>query len=592
MEIKQRFSATCDGTQKVNVSPVNVQSLNNKTQDFMDYVIGCRSDLCIITETFLIDLSTVTRSALQPNGYYFIDQPRLSGQARGGTGLLYRDCYKVTKSSYGQKNSFEYSEYLVTWSNKRIKVCIVYHPPPSQSNPVSNGEFLDDFEEYLESVILCDEMLIVAGDFNIHMNKPKDCDQVRLTSILNSCGLMNHVHIPTHKHGNTLDLIITRDNNELALSNPTSGYLISDHCFIHTKLDFPRPNLTVKSINFRNIKAIDLGSFKADLQETVDTLLPLNDIEVLASEYNCRLRDCLDKHAPICEKTVIARPKVPWYNDSLKQQKRQRRKAERKWRKTRVPTDLDLFNQTKNTYSFMLKLAHRNYYESAISEASGNQRKLFSIIQELAFVKKDSPLPECDSLQQLADNFGDFFIKKIEDIRHQIDSKPCTYQPRVNFQPPKCTFSTFKKLSEEEVKRLIFKSKSTSCDLDPIPTPLLKECIDIMLPILTRMVNLSLQSGVFPEEWKLALIIPLIKKLGLELIFNSFRPVSNLPFVSKLVERAAISQENPHIEKNCPLPKFTSARAIEKGTQQSRLYLRYTRTFYITWRTRKSHCWS
>ncbi len=126
---------------KISLCLVNAQSLNDKTQDFMDYIIGMRSDLCIITETFLTDLSVVTRAALQPVGYLFTDQPRLSGEARGGTGLLYRDCFKATKTSYGQKSSFEYSEYLVTWSNKRLKLCIIYHQPYSQSHPVTNGTF-------------------------------------------------------------------------------------------------------------------------------------------------------------------------------------------------------------------------------------------------------------------------------------------------------------------------------------------------------------------------------------------------------------------------------------------------------------------
>ncbi len=80
-----------------------------------------------------------------------------------------------------------------------------------------------------------------------------------------------------------------------------------------------------------------------------------------------------------------------------------------------------------------------------------------------------------------------------------------------------------------------------------------------MLPILTKMVNLSLQTGTFPDIWKLALVIPLIKKFGMELLFKSYRPVSNLPFVGKLTERAVIKQDTAHMETNCPLPACSSA---------------------------------
>ncbi len=377
--------------------------------------------------------------------------------------------------------------------------------------------------------------------------------------------------IPTHKLGNMLDLIITRDNEELVLSSPTAGFMISDHCFVHTKLGFPRPNWTTKSVTSRNIKGMDLGLFKSDLESTVSELLSITDIQDLAVQYNVRLSDCLERHAPMSTKSITARPKVPWFNDTLKQLKRERRKVEKTWRRTDLETDEAIFKRTKNKYACMLNNAHRNHYESEIREASGNQRKLFAIIQELASVKRDSPLPDHESIQKLADSFSDFFLQKIENIRKEIDSQPCTFQSPPDSQLPSNTFSSFKLLSESEVKELIFKSKSTSCALDPLPTHLLKECIDIVLPLLTKMINLSLQTGEFPSEWKLALVLPIIKKFGLELILNNFRPVSNLSFVSKLVERAAIKQETSHVQKNCPLPICTSAYRENHSTESALL---------------------
>ena len=92
-----------------------------------------------------------------------------------------------------------------------------------------------------------------------------------------------------------------------------------------------------------------------------------------------------------------------------------------------------------------------------------------------------------------------------------------------------------------------------------IPTWLLKECLDSLLPVLTLVVNKSLQFGYFPEEWKIALVKPPLKKLGLELIFPSFRPVSNLPFISKLTEKASVNQSSDHMNKVWPLPPGQSA---------------------------------
>ena len=66
--------------------------------------------------------------------------------------------------------------------------------------------------------------------------------------------------------------------------------------------------------------------------------------------------------------------------------------------------------------------------------------------------------------------------------------------------------------------------------------------------------DINARIGVFPDEWKLALVIPLIKQLSLETIFPNYRPVSNLAFVSKVTEKAVINQSSTHIKLACPLP--------------------------------------
>ena len=72
-------------------------------------------------------------------------------------------------------------------------------------------------------------------------------------------------------------------------------------------------------------------------------------------------------------------------------------------------------------------------------------------------------------------------------------------------------------------------------------------CIDVLLPVITKIVNLSLESGIFAGDWKCALVNPLLKKDNLNLLFNNYRPISNLQFVSKLTERAMFNQMHDHI---------------------------------------------
>ena len=85
-----------------------------------------------------------------------------------------------------------------------------------------------------------------------------------------------------------------------------------------------------------------------------------------------------------------------------------------------------------------------------------------------------------------------------------------------------------------------------SCELDPIPMHIVKDNLDIFLPVLTKLVNLSLIEGVYCDEWKAAILKPLLKKLGIDLIVKNDPPVNNVPFLSKLVGSAAIQQLNHH----------------------------------------------
>ena len=94
--------------------------------------------------------------------------------------------------------------------------------------------------------------------------------------------------------------------------------------------------------------------------------------------------------------------------------------------------------------------------------------------------------------------------------------------------------------SENAVKKLLIKAKPTTCANDPIPSKLVKQHMDVLLPLITRMINKSLSNGTFAEIWKISVIRPLIKKKGIECILKNYRPVSNLSFISKLTERACL----------------------------------------------------
>ena len=117
----------------------------------------------------------------------------------------------------------------------------------------------------------------------------------------------------------------------------------------------------------------------------------------------------------------------------------------------------------------------------------------------------------------------------------------------------------FSSLSQEEVHDLVRASSKKSCGLDPIPTKLLLDCLDVLLPTITKMINYSLEYGDFSSAWKIALVLPKLKTDGLEPIFKNYRPVSISQFVSKLTESAVAKQLHRHMVANDLFPVVQSS---------------------------------
>ena len=114
-------------------------------------------------------------------------------------------------------------------------------------------------------------------------------------------------------------------------------------------------------------------------------------------------------------------------------------------------------------------------------------------------------------------------------------------------------------MSEEEVRKIINGMQAKSCEQDAIPTKILEEILDGVLPTLTRIVNASFQQGVFAETWKISIICPLLKKVGVDLLTKNYCPVSNLKFVSKVMEKYVLKQFINHCNHNILIPEYQSA---------------------------------
>ena len=119
-------------------------------------------------------------------------------------------------------------------------------------------------------------------------------------------------------------------------------------------------------------------------------------------------------------------------------------------------------------------------------------------------------------------------------------------------------FSRFSRITEDQVERIIRSMPSKCCELDVMPPTILKQIISSIITPITNLINESLENGVFANKWKTAIIKPLLKKAGLVLICKNYRSVSNLSFLSKILEKCALLQFNNHCTVNKLLLDYQS----------------------------------
>ena len=217
-------------------------------------------------------------------------------------------------------------------------------------------------------------------------------------------------------------MIITRSSDDIVLASPKTTFPISDHFIIQCSVGFSRPALSCKKLTFRKLKNIDIATFSADIASSMlCASVHWDNNDALSDCFNKTLADILDKFAPLKTRTMVNLPKVPWFNDDIKQFKRQRRHLEKKAVKTDLPGDWNNYHKVRNECSAFLKSARVNYFSNLIDQCADDYRKLFRVVNSLCRQPLKTALPEQTDPTKLANEVGIFFLKKIEIIKENLD---------------------------------------------------------------------------------------------------------------------------------------------------------------------------
>ena len=371
----------------------------------------------------------------------------------------------------------------------------------------------------------------ICGDFNIHVDIPVG-DGRKFTTFLDSCDLKQLVDKPTHLHGHILDLILSPSDQDTIADVKICDF-VSDHALVKCSVAFPlKVVYTQNIVQYRRYHHINMFDFRLDLQNTSFVQSPADAVVDLYEQYVHDLGHVLDRHAPLVSR-MIKKDSADWMSDDYRCAKSLRCQFERTWRRAKNALNRSRLRRQIVQCNALVNRDKSDYCSKLISDNSHDSRKLWRELHKTLNKVSDATLPSHESQKSLADQFASYFSNKINNIRDNFGSIGTENDIHPLSDPPKINVS--RQVSEEALDKINKTSPTKSCLLDPLPTFLIKECIDILLPSLTKLVNCSLMEGCVPDSFKSAVVTPLIKKPNLPSNdLKNYRPVSGLSFISKL----------------------------------------------------------
>ena len=504
-----------------------------------------------------------TVAVLDSFGYYISHTFRAKRKG-GGVAFLLKKCiiYKTITTQLVY-SSLEWHGVRYFTKYTYLMLCIY------RKQEISMTIFLEELLDLVSNLCnnTCDTV-IISGDFNVHFETGNK-SSTDLQNLLLQFGLQQQsVNEPTNIFGHTLDLVFTNPcelsintsvEKELSISkNPLIKF---DHFPVLFQLPSaeqqPEPCFVKKL--WRNYKNIDHDEFRCYLESRLrnDELSPVQSFTDKLELYNYCLSESLDKFAPIKLMTVDENKRVDpeWFDEEYRIQRRRRRYLEKQWKVLKTDVSHSEYVRQRDLCVSLANSKQRLYY-SALSSSSNNPSALFKTVSKLWNKSKTKALPDNNgNMKSLANDFNSFFTKKVETIHDSFSQvQPVPIEHETTSNSNSSVLSSFQPATLDELKSIAYGDLKTSFD-DPLPAPLYKSAIDILLPHLLKLVNLSLKTGDI-SGLKESTITPILKKCGLDQNdFSNYRPIFNLQFLSKLIEKVVLKRLNDHMDKNklhCP----------------------------------------
>ena len=463
---------------------------------------------------------------------------------------------------------------------KPFIVCSIYRPPKL---PVA---WVRDFHALLNWLLLQKQESVIVGDFNVDLMTNQDfASEIKL-----SFNISQHVSLPTritfststlidHLYSTSTDMISNSGVCELHLSDHMAIYGILTSVNYHRSANSGYKRL----IEYRNLAKLDISKLTTDLASAPWSVLDISDdVNDKLDSFLHIFLDIWNTHAPIVSRCGRTCP-TPWMNNLVLNLIHKRDLAYRTFLRMRTDVAKMLYKQLRNQTVKAIRNAKRTFF---IQSARAGPRQFWRNIKLCTgFGKAKSfrtpwPCANVKSATSSANLLNNHFILSINNI---IDNLPKSTDPTssnsidTSNDSITSTFS-FHTITASEVEETIDSLSSTaSTGSDNISTKMIKLSCKAVSHILADIFNCSLTSGIFPQKWKDAVVIPVFKKGDVN-IMDNYRPIALLPVLSKVFEKIIVAQLVKFVEDSSTLSP--SQFGFRQGLSTEKALLRLSKLLF------------
>lgn len=518
----------------IDVYNMNIQSLTNKIDELGVFLNEFTPDLVTITEHWMTDTSL---AAINFENYSISSAFTRKERKHGGVLIMTKEHFKIKNLAiidrFSKEIDFEATGIYIE-EVKTILICIYRSP-------------LGDFDKFLTALIdmltviindYPEVNLIIAGDFNVNFIETTR-NSTELTNVFASYGLKKMFNEPS-RIGNSSATCIDNmfvSRGTLVVSADTTNLHMSDHLCQKMSLCCDTIPMKEKTSTYkiRDLNEINTYSFITKVSE-IDwqTLLFRNDAHSNFNNFFHSFMETFDECFP--EKQIIAyrnkKSTVEWRDDS--DLKKMRNILDSVDIIRNVVKDVEisnLYDELKKDYKLELLKTKKEATAKYIMESNNKNRAIWDVIgRETRSKRKYSEMT-----QIAANDFNKYFSS----IGDEVEMKNHPMQIAKDFLQTHFTSSThslfFNPTSKTEIIEIVkmLKRKKT-VDIYGMNTCILKEVIEYTADPLTKIFNECLQQGIFPDQLKMARILPVFK--GGDDQLSNYRPISILPAISKIFE--------------------------------------------------------